>query len=137
MKAGDKFKKVYPYCAWSESYETYAFTGFPPQSRGVETNEGWRGGCDRHTEDGPAVYEGQCIQEEFHTCDAEGFIEYEVLAIAEMPRKYQDRIIYRVTMIEPEGGERKSSKAHMVTRTKFEEWINSGHSSYPYDYEVV
>jgi hypothetical protein len=132
MKAGDKFKKVYPYCAWSNTYE--GSVGFP---REVFTEEGWRGGCDKHTEDGPAVYEGQCIQEEFHTCDAEGFIEYEVLSIVEMPRKYQDRIVYRVTMIEPEGDERKSSKAYMVTRTKFEEWINSGHSSYPYDYEVA
>ncbi len=132
MKAGDKYKKVYPFMAWSNTYET--FSGF---GSAVETDEGWRGGCDRHTEDGPAVYEGQCIQEESHTCDAEGFIEYEVLAIAEMPRKYQDRIIYRVTMIEPEGAERKSSKAHMVTRAKFDEWINSGHSSYPYDYEVA
>jgi hypothetical protein len=136
MKAGDKFKKIYPFCSWSNTYEGCSgFFGEP--SREPVTEEGWRGGCNSHTEDGPAVYEGQCIQEQFHTCDAEGFIEYEVLSVAEMPRKYQDRIIYRVTMIEPEGEERKSNKAHMVTRTKFEEWINSAHSSCPYDYEVV
>jgi hypothetical protein len=136
MKAGDKFKKVYPFCAWSNTYETTPLHD-RFASREYETEKGWKGGCDKHYEDGPAVWEGQCIQEEFHTCDAEGFIEYEVLAITEMPRKYQDRIIYRVTMIEPEGDERKSSKAHMVTRGKFEQWINSEPSSYPYEYEVV
>lgn len=136
MKAGDKFKKVYPFCSWSNTYES--FRGFPGMpSREVTTEEGWRGGCNKQTEEGPEIMDGYYEQCDFHTCDAEGFIEYEVLAIAEMPRKYQDRIIYRVTMIEPEGDERKSSKAHMVTRTKFEEWINSVHSSYPHDYEVA
>jgi len=132
MKAGDKYKKIYPFMSWTNTYES--FSGFASE---VITEEGWRGGCDRHTEDGPAVCEGQCIQEEFFTCDAEGFIEYEVLAIADMPRKYQDRVVYRITMIDPDGKERKSNKAHMVTMNKFLSWVDSVHSSYPWDYEVT
>lgn len=132
MKIGDKFKKVYPYCAWSNSHEVSV--GF---SREVFTEEGWSGGCKSQVEDGAEIMDGCFEQDTLYSCDEEGFIEYEILAIVDMPRKYQDRIIYRVTMIEPEGDERKSSKAHMVTRTKFEEWVNSPHSSYPHEYEVV
>lgn len=129
MKAGDKFKKVYPYCAWSNTYEAFI-------DREVVTDEGWSGGCRHETVEGAEIMDGYFEQDTYHACDGEGFIEYEVLSIAEMPRKYQDRIIYRVTMIEPEGDERKSSKAHMVTRTKFESWINAPHSPYPHEYEV-
>ena len=136
MKIGDKFKKVYPYCAWSNTYEGSS-GGFGMPSREVITEEGWSGGCKSQVVQGAEIMDGCFEEDTYYSCDAEGFIEYEVLVIAEMPRKYQDRIIYRVTMIEPEGDERKSSKAHMVTRTKFEEWINSAHSSYPHEYEVA
>jgi len=127
IKTGDKFKKVYPFKHWEHTYDSFD---------GPRVDEGWAGGCHDHVEDGPAVYEGQCIQEIYYTADGEGFIEYEVLAVAEMPRKYQTRIIYRVTMIDPEENERKSSKCHTVTEAKFREWIESGHSSYPKDYTV-
>ena len=128
MKAGDKFKKVYPFLAYCNDNLWWRCEH--------TTDEGWAGGCKEHYEDGPAVYEGQCLQDRFFTCDAEGFIEYEVLAIVDMPRKYQNRIIYRITMIDPDGNERKSSKAHTVTLAKFNNWIESLHSSYPHDYEV-
>jgi len=131
IKSGDKFRKVYPFCSWSNSYQS----GFGREE--IITEDGWAGGCKKHYEDGPEVSEGQCLQEEFHSCDAEGEIEYEVLAYVKMPRKYQSRILYRVTMIEPEGRERKSSKCHTITETKFRQWIQSGYSSYPHDYGVT
>lgn len=132
MKTGDKFKKVYPFCSWSSSHEESA--GF---SREVFTDEGWSGGCRSQEDEGAEIMDGYYEQITTYSCDEEGFIEYEVLAIAQMPRKYQDRIIYRVTMIEPEGDERRSSKAHMVTRAKFEQWVEASHSSYPHEYHVV
>lgn len=130
IKVGDKFRKIYPFYQWDQTYQ-----GFSRDE--VITDEGWSGGCKKHYEDGPAVFEGQCIQEEFHNCDAEGEIEYEVLAFVELPRKYQSRVLYRVTMIEPEGNERASSKCHTVTEAKFRQWIESRNSSYPHDYEVM
>jgi len=128
MKVGDKFKKVYPFLAYC--HDNIEWGGEHT------TDEGWAGGCRNHYEDGPAVYDGQCLQERFFTCDAEGFIEYEVLAVVDMPRKYQTRIIYRVTMVDPDGNERKTLKANTVTLSKFLAWIGSGYSSYPHDYEV-
>ena len=126
LKAGDLIRKPYPFISWVDN--------FGHDSGGQY--EGWSGGCRSHEEDGPAVYNGQCLQETFYNCDAEGEIEYEVLAVVDMPRKYQTRIIYRVTMIEPEGNERRSSKAHTVTMDKFIKWAEASHSSYPHEYEV-
>lgn len=128
MKSGDKIRKPYPFISWISDYIDY--------SGNHDTTEGWSGGCRSHEEDGPDVYHGQCLQETFYTCDAEGEIEYEVLAVVEMPRKYQTRILYRVTMIEPEGNERRSSKAHTVTMDKFMSWIEASDSSYPHEYEI-
>lgn len=119
----------YPFYKWENSYHCIF-------SNGVVTEEGWAGGCNKQVEDGAEVYEGECIQEEFYNCDAEGEIEYEVLAYAELPRKYQNRVLYRVTMIDPDGNVRASSKCHTVTETKFRRWIESYHSPYPYDYDV-
>ena len=120
MKVGDKIKKIYPFVGYVNKYTTLDGT--------EEADEGWAGGCKKDEGDfpyGPTYY-----------CDSEGFIEYEILAIVEMPRKYQKRIIYRVTMIDPDLKERKSSKAHMVTEAKFKEWLEAIHSSYYADYEV-
>jgi len=123
MKTGDKFKKVYPFMAYCNDNMGWG-------GGDHTTDEGWCGGCKE-------TFEGHDQdQERFFNCDAEGFIEYEILAVVEMPRKYQTRIIYRVTMIDPDGTERKSSKAHTVTLAKFEVWRDSIHSSYPHGYEV-
>lgn len=127
IKAGDLIRKKYPYIRWVNDYESIGYH---------RTEEGWSGGCKSHIEDGVAVYDGHCLQETFYSCDAEGEIEYEVLAVVDMPRKYQQRVIYRVTMIEPEGNERRSSKTHTVTMSKFLEWATAWHSSYPHEYEV-
>lgn len=67
--------------------------------------------------------------------DGVGFIEYEVLAIAEMPRNYQDRILYRVTMTDPDGTERKKNNVHTVTLEKFKSFIKH-QDAYHYDYDL-
>jgi hypothetical protein len=124
INVGDKFKKVYPFKHWEQDYKC-VFGGH-------KTDSGWAGGCHTHEEDNGSGW----TTSTYYTADAEGFIEYEVLAVVDMPRKYQTRIIYRVTMIEPEGSERKSSKCHTVTESKFKQWIEAGHSSYPHEYVV-
>ena len=120
IEVGQVFRNAYPFKSWED-----------------EHSSGWAGGCHHHYEDGPAVYQGQCMQEEFHTADGEGEIEYEVLAYVEMPRKYQSRVLYRVTMITPEGDHKKSNKCHTVTEGKFRAWVESEGSSYPFEYEVI
>lgn len=85
MKALDTFKIKYPFKIVNNSY-TDCYGQIHP-------DEMWVGGCNKRYEDGPAVYEGQCIQEEFHECHGEGWIIFEVLAVTEMPRKYQDRVL--------------------------------------------
>ncbi|MDB4261397.1 hypothetical protein N9878_00880 [bacterium] len=127
MKAGDKFTKPYPFKRFE--YED----GF----MGGQTVEGWGGGCHERSQDGPAVYYGQCMPELYWECDGEGFIEYEVLAIADMPRKYDQRVIYTVTMTNPDKEIKRMNKAHTVTMSKFLSWVESGYSSYPHDYEVI
>jgi len=118
--AGQVFRKVYPFKHWED-----------------EWSSGWAGGCHSDTEDGPEIYGSYCEQNEYYTADGEGEIEYEVLAYVEMPRKIQVRVIYMVTMITPEGDRKKSGKCHTVTEAKFRRWIEAGHSSYPFEYEVI
>lgn len=127
MNSGDKFRKVYPFK--SVIYSENCFYGLSVENM-------WVGGCYSDTQDGAEIMDGCFEQVTDYSCDAEGFIEYEVLAVVDMPRKYQSRVIYRVTMITPDGSERKSAKAHVVTRSKFEKWISANHSSYPHHYEV-
>lgn len=127
MKVGDKFKKPYPFKSVTYSENTIY---------GLSVECAWVGGCDRGCEYGPEISDEWYEENIIYLCDGEGFIEYEVLAMVEMPRKYQNRIIYRVTMVNPDGGEKKSVKAHTVTEAKFNKWIKSAHSSYHHDYEV-
>lgn len=121
MKTGDLFKKPYPFKHWSHTHK-----GFNGE---YEVDEGWAGGC--HIEE---EYEENGCTFNTYSADGEGFIEYEILAVVEMPRKFQTRILYRVTMIDPEENERRSSKCHTVTESKFKKWIESEGSSYPHAY---
>lgn len=125
MKALDTYKVKYPF----KLVHNTGFDGFG----NIETDDMWIGGCDKHYEDGPAVFEGQCIQEVFYSCNGEGWIIFEILAVAEMPRKYQDRILYRVILIDPERNERKKTSVHCVTKSKFERIIDG----YPHEYEIT
>ncbi len=121
MKAGDKFRKVYPFQYWSNTYKRF--------DGDYETEEGWAGGCEVEDE----CEENGCSYR-IYSADGEGFIEYEVLAVVDMPRKFQTRILYRVTMIDPDGEERRSSKCHTVTESKFMKWVEAQESSYPHEY---
>lgn len=120
IAVGQVFRKPYPFKSWEDEYSS-----------------GWAGGCHMHIEEGPEIFDDYCEQNEHYTADGEGEIEYEVLAFVEMPRKYQARVLYRVTMITPEGDHKKSNKCHAVTEGKFLAWVESEGSSYPFEYEVI
>jgi hypothetical protein len=120
IKLGDIFEKPYPFTYYVDDFLV---------SGEHRTNEGWLAGCKK-TPDGPYGESFSC------ECDGEGFIHYEVLAVVDMPRKYQQRVIYTLSMTLPDGRIKKQNKAHMATLAKFKEWISAPHSSYPYEYEV-
>ena len=67
MKALDIFECEYPFVKRM----------IPPMCGDVDLVF-WVGGCDTHYEDGPAVYDGQCIPEIFYECDAIGRIVFEI-----------------------------------------------------------
>ncbi len=125
FKVGDKFKRVWPFKRYS--YDKWCFAG------GIESVEGWAIGCEVHDEQ----YDEGC-GERFHTVHGEGFIEYEVLSVSEMPRKFKDRVIYKIDFIDPDGEVKRTHKTHLATVDKFSQWINvcEGESPYYAEYHV-
>jgi len=121
LETGNKIRKPYPFIHWVNDWLEF---GGEHRSK-----EGWSGGCHKELEN-------QYSESTVFTADDMGEIEYEVLAVVPMPRKYQDRVIYRITMINPEGGEKRSSKDYTVTISKFMSWVDAVDSPYPYPYEV-
>lgn len=119
---GAKFKKIWPFNRYS--FSAYGINGH-------ETFEGWAIGCEIHDEQ----YDEGC-GERFYTAHGEGFIEYEVLAVAEMPRKFKDRVIYKIDFINPDGDVKRTHKTHTATIDKFDQWINASGSPYHAHYEV-
>ena len=108
MKINDKFKAKYPFILISEK------SIFPN-----EVDEFWIMGCRiGKEEDG----NGYTYSNTFE-CDGSGFIEFEVLAIVGMPRKYKDRILYKINSIDPDGVEKKRTKVHTTTIDRFKEMI--------------
>lgn len=124
MKVGDKFKKPYP-------FHVVTSTQCSSISGGLEPVDWWARGCSIHDEQ---YDEGH--GERFYTAHGEGVIEYEVLSIAEMPRKFQNRVIFTLAFTDPEGAIIKTNKAFMETESKFLRLINSEHSPFPKDYEL-
>lgn len=122
FKVGNKFKKPYPF----KLISTTRWNGSE-----MEPDEFWQSGCHRSFE----AY-GEYDGEVFWNADGEGMIEYEVLAVVEMPRKYQTRIIYRFSMTDPDGDTKHSSKDFTASVSRFAAWVDAGHSPFPYDYEV-
>ena len=123
MKPGELFRKHYPFKHWAHTHKNFGGD--------YETKEGWAGGC--HVEE---EYEENGCTFNTYSADGDGYIEYEVLAVVEMPRRFQTRIVYRVTMTDPDGGERRSSKCHTVTESKFRKWVEAFASSYPHEYTI-
>ena len=119
IEAGQIFRKPYPFKYWED-----------------EWSSGWAGGCHVTHEEGSEIMDGYYEEVTHFTADGEGEIEYEVLAVAEMPRKFKTRVLYSVAMINPEGGIKKANKCHTVTIDKFRAWIEAIDSSYPHGYLV-
>lgn len=123
LKVGDKFETVYPFKRIEIPYRDV----FGRDLLDVL----WFGGCHRTTEHQDSGND-YGYEETWYTADAEGKRILEVLAVVEMPRKFQRRIIYQCTMIPPEGKARKISATHCVTESRFKKMA----SGYFTDYEL-
>ena len=128
MEIGHKFKKAYPF---------FLVKGDPTNSIfGIGIDDLWVAGCAESREDGCEIGDGIYENSIYYTCDAEGEIEYEVLAVVDMPRKMKRRVIYTTRLTDPDGNVRKASSAKMATITKFNKWADAIHTSYQKDYSV-
>ena len=119
MKVGDRIKKTYPY----SFYENIGNDLF-----GI--HEYWKIGCKKIFEQYDAGH-----GETFYTADGEGFIDIEILAVVDMPRKIKQRVLYKFDQILPDGTVRKSSRTYTVTIDKFNELITG--DAYWYEYELT
>ncbi|MEW9343916.1 hypothetical protein AB2709_12020 [Klebsiella quasipneumoniae] len=98
IRAGDRFETVYPFifvCADHQQWDGNVFT-----------DERWIGGCRKTFEPADCGYGDQTV----YTADAEGKRILEVLSVAEMPGKWQRRIIYACHLIDPEGKREKAGR---------------------------
>ena len=111
FKAGDKFKAEYPFKAFSSTYKNL--------NGELEIEDGWSMGCH--------------IEEDSYTADGLGEIEFEVLAVVEMPRKYQTRILYTFRITNPDDEVKSRTTCHTATLNKFNAMIER---PYRADYEV-
>ena len=107
IRAGDRFETVYPFI--------FVCTDHQQWDGNVFTDELWISGCRKTFEPADCGYGDQTV----YTADAEGKRILEVLSVAEMPGKWQRRIIYACHLVDPEGRERKGRKAHTVTEDRF------------------
>ncbi len=120
LKVGDKFETVYPFHSEYNSFTKY-------DGELIEYEQ-WVGGCRKSEEPADSGYGNQTV----YTADAEGSRILTILGIAEMPKGWQRRIIYSVTMIQPDGKKRRNSRAYIVTEARF----NRMATGYFADYDV-
>lgn len=107
MKVNDKLKARYPFILINE------------KNIFSDVDEFWVMGCRIGQEcDGS----GHSYTNTFEH-DGVGFIEFEVLAVSEMPRKYKDRVLYKINSIDPDGVEKKRTKVHIATIDRFKEMV--------------
>lgn len=91
----------------------------------------WSAGCELHEECDGSDYG---ITRDF-TANGEGQVIYSILAITEMVGRYQDRVIFKRWLINPDGKKYNNGEVRMLTRKAFEKDINST-SPFRADYEV-
>jgi hypothetical protein len=120
-KIGQRIKKKYPF----QLFESYAFDGEP-----LDCN--WGMGCRKVVEGQSQYFPGEL----FFIADGEGFIDIEVLAVVDMPRKIKQRVLYKFDQILPDGVIRKSSKIYTVTIDVFNRLASNKKSAYFHEYTV-
>ena len=126
LKVGDEFEMIFP-------FRKYEFIGSSGNSLFKATDDWsmWQPGCELHEEDDGS---GWGTSRSF-TASAEGKVIYKVLAVVDMPGRYQDRIIFKRWCIDPDGKKYNNGEVRTITITAFEKDIHS-RSPFKVDYEV-
>ncbi|HHL2708996.1 TPA: hypothetical protein ACQ39K_000482 [Yersinia enterocolitica] len=120
FKVGDVFDTVYPFKRHEYIYENIYGE--------IEEETKWIGGCHKQFEPADCGYGDQA----FYVADGEGRRILEILAVVDMPGKWQRRIIYSCTMLPPEGNPRRGKVPYTVTEARFSSMI----PGYFTEYEV-
>lgn len=121
FEVGQKIKKIYPY----QLFESYAFDGEPLDCS-------WGMGCRKVVEGESQYFHGEL----FFVADGEGFIDIEILAIVDMPRKIKQRVLYKFDQILPDETIKKSSKIYTVTIDVFKRLASDKEPAYFHEYTV-
>ncbi len=130
LKVGDKFEMKWPFY---KDVSLYTCLGTPfsgRQEKEVRESVCWVGGCYRMDES-PNEYS----HEFSYHATAYGKLVYEVLSIAEMPNRYQNRVIFKRTRIDPDGKLLIGSEVKVFTVGAFERDINSA-CPFKADFEI-
>lgn len=121
ITTGDKHEMAWPF---------YLYEHASISNDGIGIDSHWASGC-------VVWYEqyDQYAGERFFSCNAEGKIIYEVLAVVKLTAKYQDRIIVRVTKVNPDGEIHGKSHVRTLTKKMYLKHVNS-HTPFNHDYDV-
>ena len=126
LKVGNEYSMAFPFTRNDYSATTGNFL-FPAQ----DAFHIWSAGCDLYEEVGENGYGG--IRD--FTANGEGQVIYSVLAVTELIGRYQDRVIFKRWLIDPDGKKYNNGEVRILTRKAFNKDINS-HSPFRADYEL-
>lgn len=92
--------------------------------------------------DGPEIWQewewkpGATIEGGYHDggtwsqCDAMGHAEFLVVQLCELPGRYQDRVFYKRTLIDPDGKRWGGKDLRVATLGRFQKWIGGWRPEY-------
>jgi hypothetical protein len=90
----------------------------------------WYAGCDVHFEQ----YD-ESHGERFFSANAEGKVIYKILSVAEMPGRFQNRVIFKRWLMDPDGKRYNNGEVRMLTTMSFLRDIEL-RTPFKADYEV-
>lgn len=126
LKVGKEYSMVFPFTRFDHKV-TSGNALFAP----IDAFHIWSAGCELHEEcDGS----GYGMTRDF-TANGEGQVIYSILAITELIGRFEDRVIFKRWLINPDGKKYNNGEVRILTRKAFEKDINS-HSPFKADYEL-
>ena len=130
LKVGNKFEMKWPFYKDITSYTCLGNQFSGKHGKEVRESVCWVGGCFRSDES-----ESEYKHEFFYNSTAYGKLVYEVLAIAEMPNRYQNRVIFKRSRIDPDGKLLSGGEVKVLTIGAFNKDINSS-CPFKADFEI-
>lgn len=118
---GDKKEMAWPF---------YSYEHISASNYGEGIDNYWCSGC-------VVWYEqyDQYSSERFASCNAEGVVSYEVLAVVDIGSRYQERVIVKVEKLDPDGEKYGKATIKTLTKKMYIKHINS-HTPFNLDYDI-